>query len=52
MWLEALLLSLIVLPFGTGVVLENARHLGRDNGSFAIFFRFLSRLGDSGEAER
>lgn len=41
MWLGALLLSLIVVPFGTGAVFEGARHLGRDNWSFTIFPLFV-----------
>jgi hypothetical protein len=40
-WLGALFLSLVVIPFGTGVVLENARHLGRDNWSFTMFPLFV-----------
>ncbi len=41
MWLGALLLSLTVVPFGTGIVLENAQRLGRDNRSFTIFPLFV-----------
>ncbi|MBV9769125.1 MAG: hypothetical protein JOZ32_06115 [Bryobacterales bacterium] len=41
MWLGALLLSLIVVPFGTGAVFEGAKRLGRDNWSFTIFPLFV-----------
>jgi hypothetical protein len=41
MWWGALLLSLIVIPFGTGVVLESVTHLGRDNFSFTLFPLFV-----------
>jgi len=34
MWQGALLLSLMVVPFGTGAVFEGAKRLGRDNWSF------------------
>ena len=37
MQLGALLLSLIVVPFGTETVFEGAKRLGRDNWSFTIF---------------
>jgi hypothetical protein len=40
-WLGAFLLSLMVVPFGTGIVLGQARHLGRDNWSFSIFPLFV-----------
>ncbi len=41
MWLGALLLSLIVVPFGTRAVFEGAKHLGRDNFSFTLFPLFV-----------
>jgi len=41
MWLGSLLLSLVVVPFGTAIVFENARHLGRDNWSVGIFPLFV-----------
>jgi len=41
MWLGALLLSLVVVPFGTGAVFEGAKRLGRDNWSSPIFPLFV-----------
>jgi hypothetical protein len=41
MWLGALLLSLVVVPFGTAAVFEGAKRLGRDNWSFTIFPLFV-----------
>lgn len=41
MWLGALLLSLVVVPFGSGIVFEGAQRLGRDNESFTIFPLFV-----------
>jgi hypothetical protein len=41
MWLGALLLSLIVVPYGTTLLFGQAWHLGRDNWSFAIFPLFV-----------
>ena len=41
MWIGALLLSFVVLPFGTGIVFEGAKRLGRDNGSFTILPLFV-----------
>jgi hypothetical protein len=41
MWLGSLFLSLVVIPFGTAAVFEDARHLGPDNWSFTIFPLFV-----------